>query len=68
MKLYRDFTSQEEIDQEYNVEALVPVLSSYRNGARISTSVRSGGDRSYAAAGSIVTARHVVKAWSRNKR
>jgi arylformamidase len=24
MKLYRDFTSQEEIDSEYNIEHLVP--------------------------------------------
>ncbi len=29
MKLYRDFTSQEEIDQEYNVEALVPDMGRY---------------------------------------
>jgi len=29
MKLYRDFTSQEEIDQEYKVEALVPDMAPY---------------------------------------
>jgi arylformamidase len=29
MKLYRDFTSQEEIDREYNVEAMVPDLQPY---------------------------------------
>ena len=29
MKLYRDFTSQEEIDREYNVEAMVPDLRPY---------------------------------------
>ena len=29
MKLYRDFTSQEEIDQEYKVEALVPDMQPY---------------------------------------
>jgi arylformamidase len=29
MKLYRDFTSQEEIDREYNVEAMVPDMRPY---------------------------------------
>ena len=29
MKLYRDFTSQEEIDQEYNVQSLVPDMEPY---------------------------------------